>query len=139
METLILEGVRGLGPEIGNIDTGGSVWGRGFGQIQVIGYVNIVVPGEGLEPEIRNVETWGLGTYIGDVNIGGGGVQVRRDRYKDMAIWGMFILWGGWGSFGTNIRYVNIVGGRGPGAEFGMLIFGGGGSVWGVWDRYRVC
>ena len=43
-------GVRGLGPEIGNIDTGGSVWGRGYGQIQVIGYVNIVVPGEGLEP-----------------------------------------------------------------------------------------
>ena len=54
-----------------------------------------------------------------------------------MAIWGMFILWGGWGSFGTNIGYVNIVGGRGPGAEFGMLIFGG--SVWGVWDRYRGC
>ena len=50
LEILILEGVRGLGPEIGNIDTGGSVWGRGYGQIQVIGYVNIVVPGEGLEP-----------------------------------------------------------------------------------------
>ena len=63
---------------------------------------------------------------------GGGGVQVRRDRYKDMALWGMFILWGGWGSFGTNIGYVNIVGGRGPGAEFGMLIFGGGpcGGFW---------
>ena len=54
-------------------------------------------------------------------------MQVQRDRYKDMAIWGMFILWGGWGSFGTKIGYVNIVGGRGPGAEFGMLIFGGGG------------
>ena len=27
LEILILEGVRGLGPEIGNIDTGGSVWG----------------------------------------------------------------------------------------------------------------
>ena len=40
----------------------------------------------------------------------------------------MFILWGGWGSFGTNIGYVYIVGGRGPGAEFGMLIFGGGGG-----------
>ena len=36
----------------------------------------------------------------------------------DMAIWGMFILWGGWWSFGTNIGYVNIVEGRGPGAEF---------------------
>ena len=80
MEILILEGVRGLGPEIGNIDTGGSVWGRGFGQIQVIGYVNIVVPGEGLEPEIRNVETWGLGTYIGDVNIGGGGGGAGSER-----------------------------------------------------------
>ena len=34
-------------------------------------------------------------------------------------------LWGGWGSFGTNIGYVNIVGDRGPGAEFGMLIFRG--------------
>ena len=134
LEILILEGVRGLGPEIGNIDTGGgSVWGRGYGQIQVIGYVNIVVPGEGLFPEIRNVETWGLGTYIGDVNIGGGGGGGCRfgDRYKDMALWGMFILWGGWGSFGTNIGYVNIVGGRGPGAEFGMLIFGGGGPCGG--------
>ena len=50
LEILILEGVRGLGPEIGNIDTGGSVWGRSYEQIQVIGYVNIVVPGEGLEP-----------------------------------------------------------------------------------------
>ena len=30
-------------------------------KIQVIGYVYIVVPGEGLEPEIRNVETWGVG------------------------------------------------------------------------------
>ena len=59
-----MEGVRGLGPEIGNIDTGGggeSVWGRGYGQIQVIGYVNIVVPGEGLEPEIRNVRNLGVG------------------------------------------------------------------------------
>ena len=101
------------------------MWGRGYGQIQVIGYVNIVVPGEGLFPEIRNVETWGLGTYIGDVNIGG---CRFGDRYKDMALWGMFILWGGWGSFGTNIGYVNIVGGRGPGAEFGMLIFGGAGG-----------
>ena len=120
-------GLGGLGQRLGILILGGSVWGRGFGQIQVIGYVNIVVPGEGLEPEIRNVETWGLGTYIGDVNIrGGGGVQVRRDKYKDMAIWGMFILWEGWGIFGTNIGYVNIVGGRGPGAEFGMLIFGGG-------------
>ena len=42
-----------------------------------------------------------------------------------MAIWGMFILWGGWGSFGTNIGYVNIVGGRGLGQSLGMLIFGG--------------
>ena len=63
-----------------------------MGQIQVIGYVNIVVPGEGLEPEIRNVETWGLGTYIGDVNIGGGGCRFGE---TDMAIWGMSILWGG--------------------------------------------
>ena len=42
-----------------------------------------------------------------------------------MAIWGMFILWGGWGSFGTNIGYVNIVGGRGLVQSLGMLIFGG--------------
>ena len=61
LEILILEGVRGLGPEIGNIDTGGSVWVRGYVQIQVIWYVNIMVPGEGLEPEIRNVQTWGVG------------------------------------------------------------------------------
>ena len=54
-----------------------------------------------------------------------------------MAIWGMFILWGGWVSFGTNIGYVNIVGGRGSGAEFGDDNIWG--SVWGVWDRYRVC
>ena len=38
----------------------------------------------------------------------------------------MFILWGGWGSFGTKIGYVNIVGGRGPGAEFGDV------NIWGV-------
>ena len=80
LEILILEGVRGLGPEIGNIDTGGVRVGRGYGQIQVIGYVNIVVPGEGLFPEIRNVETWGLGTYIGDVNIGGGGGGAGSER-----------------------------------------------------------
>ena len=41
----------------------------------------------------------------------------------------MFILWGGWGSFGTNIGYVNIVGGRGPGAEVGDVNIWG--SVWG--------
>ena len=64
----------------------------------------------------------GLGTYIGDVNIGGGGAGSETD----MAIWGMFILWGGWWSFGTNIGYVNIVGGRGPGAEFGDD------NIWGV-------
>ena len=64
---------------------------------------------------------------------GGGGAGSETD----MAIWGMFILWGGWGSFGTNIGYVNIVGGRGLGQSLGMLIFGG--SVWGVWDRYRLC
>ena len=52
-----MEGVRGLGPEIGNINTGGPCEGVGYGQIQVIGYVNIVVPGEGLEPEIGNVQT----------------------------------------------------------------------------------
>ena len=67
----------------------------------------------------------GLGTYIGDVNIGGGGAGSETD----MAIWGMFILWGGWGSFGTNIGYVNIVGGRGPGAEVGDVNIWG--SVWG--------
>ena len=64
----------------------------------------------------------GLGTYIGDVNIGGGGAGSETD----MAIWGMFILWRGWGSFATNIGYVNIVGGRGPGAEFGDD------NIWGV-------
>ena len=80
-----------------------------------------------------------------------------------MAIWGMFILWG-WGSFGTDIGYVNIVGGREPGTEFGdvnivearegeggqtlrMLIWGGGelvdingyAHIMGVgvfWDRH---
>ena len=32
LEMLILEGVRGLGPEIGNVDTGGvRVWGGGGG------------------------------------------------------------------------------------------------------------
>ena len=120
LEILILEGVRGLGSEIGNIDTGGSVWG-GYGQIQVIGYVNIVVPGEGLKPEIGNVETLGVkGHTLGMLIWGGAGSET------DMAIWGMFILWGGWGSFGTYIGYVNIVGGRGPGAEFGDV------NIWGV-------
>ena len=61
LEILILEGVRGLGPEIGNIDTGGVRVGEGLWTDTVIGYVNIVVPGEGLEPEIRNVESWGVG------------------------------------------------------------------------------
>ena len=42
----------------------------------------------------------GLGTDIGDVNIGGGGGRP--------------------GSFGTDIGNVNTVGGRGPGAEIGM-------------------
>ena len=70
------------------------MWGRGFGQIQVIGYVNIVVPGEGLEPEIRNVETWGLGTYIGDVNIGGGGCRFGE---TDIKIW----LYGGCSYYGV--------------------------------------
>ena len=44
---------------------------------------------------------------------GGGGAGSETD----MAIWGMFILWGGWWSF---------VGGRGPGAEFGDD------NIWGV-------
>ena len=90
LEILILEGVRGLGPEIGNIDTGG----------------------------------------------------VRAGSETDMAIWGMFILWGGWGSFGTNIGYV-----RGPGAEFGDVNIwgvrvGGLGQVSGMlilWDRHWGC
>ena len=60
-----------------------------------------------------------MGEYIGDVNIGGGGGGGGAGSETDMAIWGMFILWGGWWSFGTNIGYVNIVGGRGPGADFG--------------------
>ena len=67
-----------------------------------------------------------MGTYIGDVNIGGGGGGAGSET--DMAIWGLFKLWGG---------YVNIVGVRGPGAEFGDV------NIWGVrvgvWDRYRVC
>ena len=74
----------------------------------------------------------GLGTYIGDVNIGGGGGGGGAGSETDMAIWGMFILWGGWGSFATNIGYVNIVGVGGLGQSLGMIIFGG--SVWGVWD-----
>ena len=126
-----MEGVRGLGPEIGNIDTGGSVWGRGYGQIQVIGYVNIVVPGEGLEPEIRNVETWGgWGHTLGMLISGGGGGGAGSET--DMAIWGMFILWEGGGVLGQTL---DMLGGLGQ--SLGMLIFGG--SVWGVWDRYRVC
>ena len=49
----------------------------------------------------------------------------------------MFILWG-WGSFGTDIGDVNIVGSRGPGAEIGNVNTWG--SVWeGIWDRYQVC
>ena len=113
----------GLGPEIGNIDTGGSVWGGGYGQIQVIGYVNIVVPGEGLKPEIGNVETLGVWGHTLGMLISGGGGRGGAGSETDMAIWGMFILWGGWGSFGTNIGYVNIVGGLGQ--SLGMLIFGG--------------
>ena len=54
---------------------------------------------------------------------GGGGGCRFGDRYGYM---GMFILWGGWGSFATNIGYVNIVGGRGPRAEFGDD------NIWGV-------
>ena len=86
LEILILEGVRGLGPEIGNIDTGGSVWrGGGYGQIQVIGYVNIVVPGEGLKPEIGNVETLGVwGHTLGMLISGGGGGCRFGDRYGYM-------------------------------------------------------
>ena len=88
-----MEGVRGLGPEIGNINTGGPCEGVGYGQIQVIGYVNIVVPGEGLEPEIGNVQTWGgWGHTLGMLISGGGG---GAGSETDMAIWGMFILWGG--------------------------------------------
>ena len=45
-----------------------------------------------------------------------------------MAIWGMFILWG-WGSLGKDLGYVDIVGDRGPGAEFGDVNIWG--SVWG--------
>ena len=53
--------------------------GGGYGQIQVIGYVNIVVPGEGLKPEIGNVETLGVkGHTLGMLISGGGGVKVRR-------------------------------------------------------------
>ena len=88
--------------------------------------------GRGLSQRLGMLKPGGLGTYIGDVNIGGGGAGSETD----MVIWGMFILWGGWRSFGTNIGYVNIVGGRGLGQSLGMLIFGG--SVWGVWDRYRL-
>ena len=53
---------------------------------------------------------------------GGGGAGSETD----MAVWGMFILWGGWGSFGTDIGCVNIVGDRVPGAEFGDV------NIWGV-------
>ena len=68
---------------------------------------------------------WGMGMLI---SVGG---QVQGQ------IWGMFILWG-WGSFGTDIGDVNIVGSRVPGAEIGNVNILG--SVWeGVWDRYRVC
>ena len=77
----------------------------------------------------------GWGHTLGMLISGGGGGGAGSET--DMAIWGMFILWGGWGSFATNIGYVNIVGGRGPGAEFGDD------NIWGVrvgvWERYRVC
>ena len=61
---------------------------------EVIGYVNIVVPGEGLKPEIGNVETLGVkGHTLGMlISGGGGGVQVRRQIWL---YWGMFILWVG--------------------------------------------
>ena len=58
---------------------------------------------------------WGMGMLI---SVGG---QVQGQ------IWGMFILWG-WGSFGTDIGDVNIVGSRGPGAEIGNVNILG--SVW---------
>ena len=74
--------------------------------------------GRGLSQRSGMLKPGGWGHTLGML-ISGGGVQVRRDRYKDMAIWGMFILWGGWGSFGTNIGYVNIVGGRGLGQSLG--------------------
>ena len=64
----------------------------------------------------------GWGHTLGMLISGGGGASSETD----MSIWGMFILWGGWWSFGTNIGYVNIVGGRGPGAEFGDD------NIWGV-------
>ena len=41
--------------------------------------------------------------------------QVRRQIW----LYGGCSYYGGWGSFGTDIGHVNIVGGRGPGAEFG--------------------
>ena len=63
----------------------------------------------------------GLGHTLGML-ISGGGVQVRRQIW----LYGGCSYYGeGWGSFGTNIGYVNIVGGRGLGQSLGMLIFGG--------------
>ena len=66
--------------------------------------------GGGWGTDIRDFIFWegwfrlgDLRTYIGDVNIGGRGVWGQ--------IWGMFILWG-WGSFGTDVGDVNIVGGK---------------------------
>ena len=101
-----------MGQRLGILILGGPCGGGGYGQIQVIGYVNIVVPREGLKPEIGNGETLGVwGHTLGMlISWGGGCVHIM----------------GGWGSFGTNIGYVNIVGGRGPGAEFGDV------NIWGV-------
>ena len=56
---------------------------------------------------------------------GGGGVQVRRQIW----LYGGCSYYGGWGSLGKALGYVDIVGDRGPGAEFGDVNIWG--SVWG--------
>ena len=80
VEILILQGVRGLGPEIENVNIWEGVRGQRLG---------ILYFGSG--GSVRGV--WGQKLGNGDVNIGGGGGggwgQVQGQ------IWGMFILWGG--------------------------------------------
>ena len=87
--------------------------------------------GRGLSQRLGMLKPGGWGHTLGMLISGRG-----AGSETDMAIWEMFILWGGWGSFGTDIGCVNVVGGRGPGAKFGDVNIWG--SVWGVWDRYRV-
>ena len=97
-------------------DTRGNLWEtRGFSKIQPIRRGT----NQNLEYFLlsycveRNLEVWycreGLGTDIGDVNIGGGGFG---DRYRDVHIMGVGEIW-------DRHEDVNIVGGMVPWVEIG--------------------